>query len=580
MCNISGFCGDYSPTLAEIKLMAVMGRERGKDSCGVVINNERTIGFKEKIGTGTYSIDNGDSLTFIQNVPFTDSFSKNRTTLIHNRSASNGSKTIEGAHPYEYVDIEDENNKLFFAHNGTIYNTIDIAREYGYVFNDYHTDSHLMGLILFEKGEEAFIDALTKYEGFAVFVWFWANEPNTINIFKGASYKMVDEYKNGKKTNRKVRTLYEERPLSYITKVTRKRNGMYFSSLASHLDAISNGEEETHRFSANEILKYKGAELIENIPVNRDMDEYEKTSYYSSYSTTTHKKGKATKKSNTRYPGGFSYHPTDCHNLARGDIYWKEGRYYRGGKPADGKIYLTEDNVFLNVTPKFTKLKEILYFFKGVWLKDEDSFTFLQNNKHNITAVSIKYYHPNAYHVVNNSVLYYGDKFLRGEKVSIKGRFMFKEYLVKSGIVAAERPIKVKKSETNIVPFTNGYNNDDDDDYADIFGTTGSVYVDTGNGELSLDEMTHTSKDNVLHDCIATFNNLHNTTFSTRQQCNDYFNQYNLLEEKELEIIPHGIEDVKVMNFNITHNTSFARMRSCNTYYEQKYNQPYDHNWP
>ena len=45
MCNISGYTGSKPGAIDKYRLLFLLGRDRGTDSCGICINGKRTLGY-------------------------------------------------------------------------------------------------------------------------------------------------------------------------------------------------------------------------------------------------------------------------------------------------------------------------------------------------------------------------------------------------------------------------------------------------------------------------------------------------------------------------------------------------------
>lgn len=216
MCGLFGVIYKQPQQLDKIPFIS-LGRDnvsRGKDSCGIVIDNQVEYGLnKEKEFESFYK---------------TSKLLKETTTckfaIGHTRAASAGLKV--GKEQAQPITIY-EGNKLQYVltHNGTIDNKArDLAKKYlpGVEVGD-NTDSWIMANIFYYVG----YDVLLEYEGSGMFIMVdYRKEKPQIMMFKGASRKSYAD-----------QTLYEERPL-YLTQ---EEDAIWYSSISSSLEAARYG---------------------------------------------------------------------------------------------------------------------------------------------------------------------------------------------------------------------------------------------------------------------------------------------------------------------------------------------------
>jgi len=140
--------------------------------------------------------------------------------------------------------------------NGTLddlYHVDAPHKKYGKTYTYDMNDSKMLGEIIFENG----FKYLEEYKGGAALAFYWANEPNTLWLWKGATL-------HGS-------VMTEERPLSYY--YDKKDKGIYFSSLSEHLAVIAEGAEIMD-VPVNTLLKFHNGEIVESIEVTRKVSKY------------------------------------------------------------------------------------------------------------------------------------------------------------------------------------------------------------------------------------------------------------------------------------------------------------------
>ena len=385
-CGIYGLSlkpkGNRALALSNFKILGLYNIERGKDSCGVYIDGNIK---KSILEFDDFIRDNCLGNTF-----------KGSVLLGHNRAGSAGyKKTIEEAHPFLI------NDNLVFTHNGTIRNTADLCKKYSVVEKDFNVDSKLLGTLLYTEGEEV----LKNYKGFAALAYTKLDENNTLYLYHGSS----KNYKNGNSV--------EERPLYFLE----TKDAIYYSSLENSLKAIrSSDKEEVQNLNYNRIFKIVNGEFLldEVIVIDREeanIDTYTTPTYnYSKYNHYNHYSGMMNNnytptsrivrpvgsgvKSNLvpsvvqdkkkayreSFPLRFIEASSNDFKINGSDfIFYRSGRYWFPPSQKNTDPQLVEGSHLVKkggiiTQDSWDKTAELLYFFRGVLLKDMEAYKIIK----------------------------------------------------------------------------------------------------------------------------------------------------------------------------------------------------------
>jgi predicted glutamine amidotransferase len=404
MCNLSGYQGSQ-PDIDKLKILYMLGRERGKDSCGIVTNHpdSKQIGFSAT--SSAWEPDMSDSINHVKELLYILPSTDNTVVLQHNRKSSSGGINKDSSQPV-IVEDKDGNPLMALIHNGTVKNTQELKTKFK-VEGNFLTDSYLMAHLLYHKDKE---EVLKSYEGAAVFVWFYFDNPNEIFMWKGLS---IDNKRNTA-TNEYEDIIVEERPLFYH--LDEFNNEVYFSSLEDQVSAIYNYNIQVQPLKGNTITTISNGKIIKEVKVNRKVKApsyYVPTKY--NYNNTY---------SNNNTKGGIKHllkvaNPESY--IANGNIYYKDGMYYqKNDKVSDlaNGIYFVSPrahNVYASL--KINNIEnEIVYFYRGYWVKDKYNYELMKKDKN----VYINRLHPlSLYHIKEKEGLFFNDKDIKNTIVSL-----------------------------------------------------------------------------------------------------------------------------------------------------------------
>lgn len=328
MCGLVGFNGKAAANNAALKLMVMNNASRGKHSVGIFHSKPHVIykhsGYKSGISYG-------NPLELFLELYWTSFNEKNEVIIIHNRHATSGSINEENAHPFEY---EIDNVKHVFAHNGTITNIEKLCDKYDIKFSDFKVDSKALGYIIAKHG----FDVLKEYEGYAAFLYYRSDMPDSLYAWKGASKEYTDE-------------IVEERPLVYFS----NKNQTYICSLFAGIQlAFDVPKTNIHSIEDNSLLLFTQGKLISNTVYDRSHQpkkayltthgSYSGTSVRSSYKDSSYANDNRSSFNDNKVGKTYSKHHREP-SSGKSEFYFQKGLYYYNGHPANGYFVEKNNNV-------------------------------------------------------------------------------------------------------------------------------------------------------------------------------------------------------------------------------------------
>lgn len=356
MCGISGILNkkEKQININEVKLLLIYNSTRGTDAFGIAVDG-KLIKRAGWIG----SSNEGDAALFFHH-HILPQF-KGKYCIMHNRSKTIGTNTIENAHPFRY---EVEGKEFIFAHNGTIKNIDELKEKYDVKDEDLRgaTDSEVLGYILVHRG----FDVIEEYVGAAAFSLYNVTD-NELYLFKGHSKH--DNYTAAS----------EERPLHFA--FTRK--GLMYSSLSNTLNIVLN-DNLALEVPDNTLLRMNADCILEETIFDRSKIEYAYKSKHTipSYNTqpTYYSKQNNYNNGTTHNKGSeiASYvRELNPQNKVGSKVYYYSGKLYYNGHPLTGCYKVTEyggvysiNGIVTNEALANYPLFEIKAMF-GFWLKSE-----------------------------------------------------------------------------------------------------------------------------------------------------------------------------------------------------------------
>jgi len=341
MCNISGALklpNKKYHNSDKLKLLALYGAERGKDSFGIWYDDKVLYHVRS-----TYAVTDGNSCSVFLKYPFPENIQSN-IVLMHNRQATVGVVNENAAHPY-IID-----NEMVGMKNGTIHNYEYLADKYKISEKEYETDSELILKIIHRHG----LEVLKEYVGGCAIAWFNLSEPDTLYLWKGASME-YNRYE-------------EERPLFY----TFDTNGtLYFNSLEPPLKYVNNTRTPIHSLKENTVFAFKNGKI--SVVAEFDRSKMSQSKPYNNTVWNGYYE-KATNSSKVKHlPSPKLIEP--CPQIrAAGNIYYYKGKYWKNGHIVEGVLNIDTDSGEILYDNSGTNL----FFYKGWWVKD--AFTYNRLN--------------------------------------------------------------------------------------------------------------------------------------------------------------------------------------------------------
>lgn len=353
MCGLFGHVGQRPAEPLTIKILWIYSSLRGTDSTGMYRNGVISKRWYEWHKTS------GNSFEIAFGSMFRKS-TENHTIVGHCRAKSVGLVSEKNTHPFEY-DVNGV--RWIFAHNGTIKNIDELAKQYNIDRKSDETDSQTLGHILAEGNW----DVLKEYKGTAAFSLYNETE-DTLYLWKGHS-------------KHDTHNSTEERPLSIYT----GRNYIYWASDIVNLATAINTKKNMYEIEPNTLLVIRGGKIVDAIVYDRtDVSSYyvaQQSNYYNNrgdffedtknaYSKpyTSVKKQKAVVKKMVQEP--------NPQNIAGKLVYCWKGLYYKNGHLLHGE-YMINTKGAVVTQADYTEDCENFYFFKGYMLKGYAEYRLL-----------------------------------------------------------------------------------------------------------------------------------------------------------------------------------------------------------
>jgi hypothetical protein len=381
MCGLAFYTGKGKPNLTKLSLLGIYNDSRGGDGVGISFDNKiikSSNDRKEKLA----------SVFFSKYLKDFEEAKNSKVILIHTRKSTSG-HGLKNSHPFGFrksnksgitlIDDDKDNFEFIGMHNGTVTNHHSLKREFK-LEDTSDMDSKVMLSALYSTGN---YEVLSKYEGYAVLVWYVGDD---LFVYKGAKFDGTEE-----------RTLFQ----------AEIGDGIYFSSIEDSLKAITT--EEIKPVKTNTVLHFRKGKLIEETPIKR-------------------LKPKSPLVESSSTPLSVVYRPKDSNPYTNKGVYMSEYRYLSKGKRLHGheKIDLIKKQTSFSLTGD----TEQFYFINGILIDTEDSynmwikeFNFIKDGKASpidfvemskdfacpaciTTASDQKYFFKNA----EPGILYYGGK--------------------------------------------------------------------------------------------------------------------------------------------------------------------------
>lgn len=361
MCNLAGYSGKHDANPLSIKLLAIYGRNRGKDGFGIVCDKKlyKYCGFKGQVNQS-------DSLDLIYGRTIDKC---GNVVIMHNRWKTKGFVNESNTHPFEFNDIEGK--RFIFAHNGTISNIEELADNYKVAHHLSDVDSKIFGEIIYRHG----FNVLTEYEGYAAFSLYDVEE-NALYLWRGFS-----ECDSIHAT--------EERPLFYYQ--NKRHDKLYYSSEFMNLITALNTEDNIQELEYNCLTKIVDGKIVEKTYYDRSNIKFQPISYPKAtdwndafstrdqtYGYNKHSSVVRTQQNTMSVKKVPLYKIESCpQNESKGKIYCWKGLYWANGHVLNG-AYLIQDNLtytLITAENLNDKNAEFYEFFRdGYMLSDYNAY--------------------------------------------------------------------------------------------------------------------------------------------------------------------------------------------------------------
>lgn len=250
--------------------------------------------------------------------------------MTHTRRGSAGlAKTKENAHPFEVENI-------IFTHNGTIDDKHNWAKNHGFDWSKWDSDTKLLASILQISGVEAFID----YTGTAACAWFDKSD-SSLYLWKGAHRLYPDS------------EVLEERPLYYFV----EDDGVYYCSIKDSLFLIGGTDDNVKTVPNNTLLQFTNGELVNETVLSHDYYEKERPKVYKGSGGGTYNLFKVSPKNTIT-----------SKIVVDGQLYIKDDLYYVNYFKLENGIHKVND------LGQLSKDGHEIYCFEGYLLKSREVY--------------------------------------------------------------------------------------------------------------------------------------------------------------------------------------------------------------
>jgi predicted glutamine amidotransferase len=362
MCGLAGFNGAKAPNINKLQILGMLNVQRGKHSCGIMINNKIGIGINKE----------SEFQNLIEKYQLPTDFTESNNIIIHTRHATMGTHSIDNAHPFGFSDNPLSKKYSFIgAHNGKLSNHVELLKKYNINSSSFNVDSEALLFILFNEKN---FKVLSEYKGAAALLFTFTDEPNTMYAFRGAAGGV------------------HERPLYY----TKHEEGVYFSSLASSLKIIGNHNYEVFEFLENRVYKFKDGKIVNNFPIARNASLNPETNFpvqsqigfqtpakiEEPKATTTQATTNSFHDKNQLYKI-FEEHEVNPYQTINKCFSWRYFRYFRNGHIFTGVAKAEELDILMDKN-------EDIYFGNGVILKDKKAYEEFVEKKENLSSVFVQ----------------------------------------------------------------------------------------------------------------------------------------------------------------------------------------------
>lgn len=339
MCGLTGYSGRKPADNAVLKLLFIGARDRGTDSFGLFYNDK-----VRKYWQLNFNDKKGDAYEVLYNCTFPDKATiTNPNVLAHCRAKSVGLINEANTHPFEYLNEKEE--IVLFAHNGTIKNINEMATKYGVTVPVGSTDSEVFGQLLITSNWEV----LREYTGTAAFSMY-----NTVTrefiFWKGFSrHDTATEASN-------------ERPLYFAM---RKGQFFYHSQYGSLITALDT-KEGIYEFGDNMLTTVLDGKIMSEVLYDRSDVVTPTVTYTNGYTNNYTSTAKYTKPAKTIH----RYHmETSPQHEAKGKVYFYNGKHQLNGHALNGEYILDVDGKIVAEADG-----EKYWFWNGIIMKNFEAY--------------------------------------------------------------------------------------------------------------------------------------------------------------------------------------------------------------